>query len=450
MTAHAEKIARLNAALAAAATDGVAEVGLAKSTSNLFRDRAPARQPRIDLSNFDAPIRIDATGGVVEAEGMIPFVALADSTLVHGVMPAVVPQLKSITLGGAVAGVGIESSSFRHGLVHETITALEVLTGDRRILTCTPENEHRDLFFGFPNSYGTLGYALAVTARLVPVKPHVALEHIRYTHPEACFAAIAAHCAEQRLDFLDGTVFAPDELYLTLGRFTADAPSASDYTYERIYYRSIRERSTDWLTVRDYLWRWDTDWFWCSKNIGAQHRLVRRMLGRERLNSLTYQKIMRWNSRWGVTRALAKLRGAHRESVIQDVDIPLERAGEFLAFLHREIGILPIWLCPIRAPDPTRHFPLYPLAAGTTYVNFGFWDVVDDRTPRPVGYRNRLIERKVAELGGIKSLYSDSYYSEDEFWSIYDRGAYASLKARYDPARALPDLYTKCVRAASP
>jgi len=76
--------------------------------------------------------------------------------------------------------------------------------------------------------------------------------------------------------------------------------------------------------------------------------------------------------------------------------------------------------------------------------------VVDDRTPRPVGYRNRLIERKVAELGGIKSLYSDSYYSEDEFWSIYDRGAYASLKARYDPARALPDLYAKCVRAASP
>ncbi len=106
-------------------------------------------------------------------------------------MPAVVPQLKSITLGGAVAGVGIESSSFRQGLVHETILALEILTGDGHILTCTPDNEHRDLFFGFPNSYGTLGYALAVTARLVPVKPFVALEHVRYTNPEACFAAIA-------------------------------------------------------------------------------------------------------------------------------------------------------------------------------------------------------------------------------------------------------------------
>ena len=113
-------------------------------------------------------IRIDAAAGVVEAEGMIPYVALADATLAQGAMPAVVPQLKSITLGGAVAGVGIEASSFRHGLVHDTVTALDVLTADGRIVHCTPDNEHRDLFFGFPNSYGTLGYALAVTREARP------------------------------------------------------------------------------------------------------------------------------------------------------------------------------------------------------------------------------------------------------------------------------------------
>ena len=59
--------------------------------------------------------------------------------------------------------------------------------------------------------------------------------------------------------------------------------------------------------------------------------------------------------------------------------------------------------------------------------------------------RNRLIERKVAELGGLKSLYSDSYYTKDEFWRVFDHPAYSALKARYDPAGALPDLYTKCV-----
>ncbi|HYQ99338.1 MAG TPA: FAD-binding protein, partial [Casimicrobiaceae bacterium] len=262
---------------------------------------------------------------------------------------------------------------------------------------------------------------------------------------EDCFAALARHADDPTVDFLDGVVFAPGEMYLTLGRFADDAPNASDYTYERIYYRSIRERTEDWLTARDYLWRWDTDWFWCSKNVGAQHPLVRRILGRARLNSITYQRIMRWNSRIRLTRALARLRGLHPESVIQDVDIPIARAAEFLDFLHRAIGILPIWLCPIRAPAASPAFTLYPLDRGALYVNFGFWDVVNDRVARPPGHRNRMIEARVRDMGGLKSLYSDSYYTEDEFWAIFDRDAYRALKSRYDPGGALPDLYAKCV-----
>ena len=123
-------------------------------------------------------------------------------------------------------------------------------------------------------------------------------------------------------------------------------------------------------------------------------------------------------------------------------------AAEFLAFLNQEIGILPVWLCPIRPSDPARRFPLYPLRPGTLYVNFGFWDVVHGTRSRPTGFLNCRIEQKVAELSGIKSLYSDSFYPEDEFWSIYDGSAYRALKARYDPARSLPDLYAKCVRGA--
>jgi len=445
VTGHDDKRRRLEAQLADASVRDHASIGLEKSTSNLFRDRAQRPRPTIDLHPFDEVVRIDPDARVVVAEGMIPYVALADATLAHGLMPAVVPQLKSITLGGAVAGVGIEASSFRYGLVHDTVAALEIVTGDGRIVTATPDNEHRELFFGFPNSYGTLGYALTVTAHLVPTQPFVALTHEHFAAAPTCFAALAQRCDDPTVDFLDGTVFAPDELYLTTGRFAAAAPRTSDYTYERIYYRSIREREHDWLTTRDYVWRWDTDWFWCSKNVGAQHPLVRRLLGRERLNSVTYQRIMRWNSRVGLTDALDRVRGLHSESVIQDVDIPLERAPEFLDFLHREIGILPIWLCPIRAPASAPAFTLYPLEPGRLYVNFGFWDVVSERAVHPRGHRNRLIEAKVRELGGLKSLYSDSYYTQDEFWRIFDRDAYRELKARYDPRGAFGDLYAKCV-----
>jgi FAD/FMN-containing dehydrogenase len=364
-------------------------------------------------------------------------------------MPAVVPQLKSITIGGAVAGVGIEATSFRHGLVHETVVEMDVLTGDGQMLTCTADNDRRDLFFGMPNSYGTLGYALRVKASTFPVKRYVAVTHRQFSDAASFFAALGDALHDPAIDFLDGVAFDRNSLVLSPATFVDEAPYASDYTYEKIYYRSLRERAQDYLTVRDYLWRWDTDWFWCSKNLGAQHALVRRLIGRDRLNSVFYQKVMRWNTRWKVGAALERMRGVTAESVIQDVDIPLERAPEFLAFLHDEIGVLPIWVCPIRATDPARTYPLYPLQPGTAYVNFGFWDRVTHRrsehTRRPRGYLNRKIEARVREAGGLKSLYSDSYFTEEEFWSIYNRPAYAALKAKYDPGNALPDLYAKCV-----
>ncbi len=433
---------RLVAELAADA--GGAAVRLGKSTSNLFRDRDEAPRRRLDVREFNHVLAVDPAAGWVDVEGMTPYAALVDSTLAHGAMPCVVPQLKSITIGGAVAGIGIESSSFRRGLVHESVLELEVLTGGGEVVVARPDNEHRDLFRGFPNSYGTLGYALRVKAKTAPVKPYVRLEHVHHADPAAFFDNLAAACASGP-DFVDGVVFGQNELVTTVGRFVDVAPYTSDYTYERIYYRSLRTREEDYLTAHDYLWRWDTDWFWCSKNLGAQNPVVRRLLGRRRLNSIFYTRVMRWNSRVGLTRWLDRVAGRHPESVIQDIDVPIERAGEFLDFFLREIGILPVWICPFRAADPGAAWPLYPVKPGTLYVNFGFWDVVRAREAHPPGHFNRLVERKVTELGGIKSLYSDSYFEREEFWRIYDERAYDALKARYDPNGRLQGLYEKCV-----
>jgi FAD/FMN-containing dehydrogenase len=316
-------------------------------------------------------------------------------------MPCVVPQLKSITIGGAVAGIGIESSSFRYGLAHETVEELEVLLGDGSVVVARSDNAHRDLFYGFPNSYGTLGYALRVRARTLPVKRFVRLEHAHHGEAETFFRSLAAVCAAPA-DFVDAVVFGPNEMVITVGRFVDAAPYASDYTHLRIYYQSLREREQDYLSAHDYLWRWDTDWFWCSKNLYAQNPLVRRLLGRERLNSTFYTQVMRWNSRTGLTRRLDRLRGRHAESVIQDVDIPIGHAPEFLDFFLREIGILPVWVCPFRAGAPGARWTLFPTRADTLYLNFGFWDVVRTSQPRPPGHFNRLIERKVSALGGIK------------------------------------------------
>jgi FAD/FMN-containing dehydrogenase len=244
---------------------------------------------------FRDVLEVNADAGWVDAEGMASYEDLVRGSLACGVMPAVVPQLKTITLGGAVAGVGIESSSHRHGLVHDTALEIEVLLGDGSIVLATPDNEHADLFYGFPNSYGTLGYALRVKAKVVPVQPYVHLRHEPYADPARFFAALGERLRAGDADFIDGTVFSPQKMFLTLGRFAATAPHVSDYTFEHIYYRSIAEKREDWLTVPDYLWRWDTDWFWCSKNVLAQQPLVRRFVyGRQRLGSRTSAKNTAW------------------------------------------------------------------------------------------------------------------------------------------------------------
>jgi len=443
MSGHGTRKARLAEQLEA--TKG--PVALDKDTSNLFRDRLPSTARRLDVRDFNHVLEVDTQEGWVDAEGMITYEELVDATLPRGSMPAVTPQIKSLTLGGAIAGVAIEASCFRHGLVHDTILEMDVLCGDGNVYRCSPTNEHRDLFFGFANSFGTLGYALRVRAKTIPVKRYVRIDHARFGDTKAFFSAVERACASQA-DFVEGVVFGAGEMYLVTGAFTDEAPFTSDYTFEHVYYQSIREKSTDYLTTYDFLWRWDTDWFWCAKRIGIENPLIRRLFGRSRLNSRTYTGIMRWNSRVGLTRRLDQLRGLHRETVIQDVEIPLDRAPEFLEFFQREVGVLPIWICPIRGGAPEARFDLYPLVNSPTYVNFGFWDVVRTRVAHPRGHFNRLVERKVAELGGIKSLYADSYFSREEFWEIYGDAAYRRLKDRYDPQGKLRDLYDKCVLKA--
>lgn len=249
-----------------------ATVRLAKPTSNLFRARAKPTTPGLDTSGLTGVIDVDPVNRTAEVAGMCTYEDLVAATLAHGLSPLVVPQLKTITLGGAVTGLGIESASFRNGLPHESVLEMDILTGSGEIVTAAPDRL-ADLYRGFPNSYGTLGYSVRLRIQLEPVKPFVALRHIRFHSLEELVSVMesivntAAYEGES-VDYLDGVVFAADECYLSLGALTAAPGPVSDYTGQRVYYRSIQHPdgiSNDRLTIHDYLWRWDTDWFWCSR-----------------------------------------------------------------------------------------------------------------------------------------------------------------------------------------
>jgi FAD/FMN-containing dehydrogenase len=426
-------------------------IRLAKSTSNLFRFRADTTGSGLDVAQFAHVISVDPEARTAVVGGMTTYEDLVKATLRHGLMPLVVPQLKTITLGGAVSGLGIESSSLRNGMPHESVLAMEILTGDGQVVTATATGEHAALYRGFPNSYGTLGYTLSLTIELEPVKPYVHLRHFRFTDPAECFAAVAQVAADgsydgHQADFIDGTAFSQQEMYLTIGAFSDVAPWRSDYTRERIYYQSLRGPREDFLTISDYLWRWDTDWFWCSRPFGVQRPVIRALWPRRYRRSDVYRKLVALDHKHGVTRKLDARRGRpETEMVIQDVEIPVAQSATFLDYFLADVGMTPVWMCPLRLRGE-RTWPLYPMRPGQVYVNFGFWGTVKLPAGATDGYFNRRIEDKVTELGGHKGLYSTSFYPREEFWARYNGPEYAGLKRAYDPQGRLADLYDKCVR----
>ena len=443
--AHFDGVARLRESYAALPPG--APVRLAKRTSNLFRGRSELGAG-LDVSGLAGVIEVD--GDVAEVQGMCTYEHLVEVTLAHGRMPLVVPQLRTITLGGAVSGLGIESTSFRSGLPHESVLEMDVMTGSGEIVSTKPGD---DLFDAFPNSYGSLGYATRLRIELEPVPSYVALRHVRFADAASLADAVDRVVADGdwagvRVDGLDGVAFGPAELYLTLARWTDEPGPTSDYTGQQIFYRSLQHRATDRLTLHDYLWRWDTDWFWCSRAFGAQHPLVRRVWPRRWRRSDVYWRLVALDRRLGIGDRLDRRAGRPQgERVVQDVEVPLDRLAEFLDWFDREVGMRPVWLCPLRLRrgGSERPWPGYPLAADTTYVNVGFWGVVNVGTDAPHSPRNRAIEAKVAELGGHKSLYSEAFYEREDFDRLYGGTDLARVKTVYDPDDRLTPLYDKVV-----
>jgi FAD/FMN-containing dehydrogenase len=436
-------------------------VRLAKETTNLFRARTASSSPGLDVTGLTGVIQVDphpdpATGGppTADVQGMCTYEDLVDATLPYGLMPQVVPQLRTITLGGAVTGLGIESTSFRNGLPHESVIEMDVFTGAGEVVTARPgpDGEHSDLFDAFPNSYGSLGYATRLRIALERVPSYVALRHVRFDDPGLLAKTIeeitqAKEYDGEPVDGLDGVAFAPGEYHLTLARWT-DSPetlSPSDYTGQQIYYRSIQHKQTDLLTIYDYLWRWDTDWFWCSGAFGAQHPLLRRVWPASLRRSDVYMRLLKLDRQFAIADRLDRRAGrALRERVIQDVEVPVDRLPEFLDWFDAEVGMRPVWLCPLVARRP---WTTYPLAPGTTYVNVGFWGTVHVGPDAVHAPKNRAIEAKVHELGGHKSLYSEAFYDPDSFDRLYNGPALAAVKRRYDPDDRLTSLYDKAVRS---
>ncbi len=193
---------------------------------------------KIDLSDLDEILEIDPVATTCTAEPAVTFDELVRATMRYGLVPIIVPEHKTITLGGAVAGCSIESMSFQHGGFHDTCLEYELITAKGDVLRCTP-TENPLVFQMIHGSFGTLGILSKLKFKLVRAAPYVHVTYETYATLEAFQQAIWRHFTAQDVDYMDGQIFSPTKHVLCVGRFMERAPYTSRYDWLKAYCESI-------------------------------------------------------------------------------------------------------------------------------------------------------------------------------------------------------------------
>lgn len=430
---HAAKIARIAAQLRAHPKG--TPVSLKKaSVSHQVPKRGDLRHrdTKIDVSDLTEILEIDPEKRICVAEAGVTFVDLVTATMKHGLVPIVVPELKTITIGGAVAGCSIESMSFVHGGFHDTCLEYEVITARGEVLVCTPDNAHALVFQMMQGAFGTLGVLAKLTFKLVPAKPFVRLHYETYPSAAAYREAIERHAAVRDVDFIDGIIHAPNRYVLCLGTFVERAPYTSDYSWMKVYFESTATRTEDYLSTPDYFFRYDRG----VTNVRPNSKVGRFLFGKFMASSewLRLGEKLHW--------ALAK----EKPTVTVDIFIPISKVEEFLVWYERELNFYPLWMVPYRrVRDYEWLVPgFYERMKDDMFVDLAIYGM---RQRGDTNY-HRVMEKKLQELGGIKTLISHNYYGEDEFWTIFNKPNYDAVKAVTDPDNLFRDLYTKTCKAA--
>jgi len=387
---------------------------------------------KIDISDLNEIILIDREKQICIAEPGVTFVDLVKATLKYSLVPIVVPELKTITIGGAVAGCSIESMSYKYGGFHDSCLEYEVITAKGEVLVCTPDNENKLLFQMVHGTFGTLGIISKLTFRLVPAKRFVQVTYEKYRTLEEYKVAIWGHYENKDVDFMDGIIHSPALYVLSIGTFVDEAPYTHSYDWMRVYYKSTKKRKMDYLKTADYFFRYD-------KGVTTAH--PKTFLGR-----LIFGKFIGSAELLRIAEKLHKIIPPSTIPVTLDVFIPFSKVSRFMEWYRQEVNFFPLWCVPYRCAHKYE------------WISKDFWRKTEDSLffdlaiygMKKRGGKNyyQVLEDGLMKLGGLKTLISTNYYTEPDFWKIWNKENYDAVKVKTDPNNIFRSLYTKMCKTS--
>ncbi|MEN6330797.1 MAG: FAD-binding oxidoreductase [Smithella sp.] len=381
---------------------------------------------KIDLSDLNEILLIDPQRQICIAEAGVTFVELVSATLKYGLVPIIVPELKTITIGGAVAGCSIESMSYKYSGFHDTCLEYEIITAKGEILACTPTNENSLIFQMVHGTFGTLGIISKLKFRLITAKPFVRVSYEKYGTLEEYKDAIWRHFRDRDVDFMDGIIHTSTEYILSVADFVTTAPYRNRYDWTKVYYQSTAKRKEDYLKTTDYFFRYDR---------GVTNVMPKSLVGR-----LLFGKLMNSTRTLRIADLFHRLLPAGKIPVTLDTFIPFSRITEFMDWYEKEVNHFPLWCVPYKS----RYYEWIADDFLKNVKDELFLDIAIYGMTRNDGKNYyKMIEDKLMDIGGLKTLISSNYYTEENFWKIWNKQHYNTIKRITDPNNIFRNLYTK-------
>jgi len=446
--------------------------------SNTTRSSAYKRNTRrLSIDKLNRVLGIDTEKRLAWVEPRVTMQQLLESVLPYGLMVPVMPEFKGITVGGAIMGAAIESSSHRWGQFNDICTRYEILLGNGALITASPE-ENSDLFYGISGSYGTLGLLMLVEIKLIPAGEGVNLFYHTYGTPADAISAMGEmHRSLSPPDFLEGVVFSKNHTVVVEGRLEPKGRKSSEYTlalshpsspwfYQHIAGKAQEGRDVqDLISIPDYIFRHDRGAFWMGGYalhpslllrygleafLRIPEKLLRKIwpMNRGSYSKLRYPgTIFRSFFGWAMSSEFlysvlhfGTEKWFSEQFVIQDFYLPEKNASVFIAETLEHYGITPIWLCPVKATrQPQFLSPHYQKNSGEDPLLFdvGIYGMSGKEGEGSEGFGDsvleitRHIEQRTNDLGGRKMFYSYSYCTPEEFWKVYSKVDYSRLRQLY-------------------
>ncbi|MCJ1243714.1 hypothetical protein MMC30_000911 [Trapelia coarctata] len=417
-------------------------------STNSTRTLAFEQKKMVDTSDLSHVVKIDWEANTVLVEPNVPMDRLVEATLPK-LVPPVVMEFPGITVGGGFAGTAGESSSFRHGFFDRTVNWIEIVLANGDVVRAS-KTERPELFHGAAGTFGTLGVLTLLELQLIPAKEYVQLTYFPVNSLPGAIQRLEKLSRDTSIDYVDGILFAANRGVVITGRLTNLLSLPKDTLIQRFsrgrdpwFYLHAEELCTKFATpiieavpLVDYLFRYDRGAFWTGRYAFRYFITPFNRFTRWALDYFMHTRVM--------YHALHES-GQARRYIIQDLALPFPSAQEFIEYIDKALGLYPLWLCPLRQHEH-HQVSLHPHSASATItggmlLNVGVWGPGSTSQQKFV-QTNRDIEKKVRELSGMKWLYAHAYYTEEEFWSIYNRKWYEELRIKYH-ATSLPSVFDK-------